>query len=72
MFTKGQCRPDEVVLEQRVAGSDSPTHFGPTKTYAARSLLLPPFLREANAQHLKEQVNEDADALVLTAPNGGL
>ena len=23
-------------------------HFGPTKTYAARSLLLPPFLRDAN------------------------
>jgi integrase len=46
-------------------------HFGPTKTYAARTVLLPAFLREAIAQHLEEQVGEESDALVFTAPNGG-
>lgn len=46
-------------------------HFGPTKTYAARSVLLPPFLREAIGHYLAEQVEEEADALVFTAPNGG-
>lgn len=46
-------------------------HFGPTKTYAARSVSLPPFLREAVAQHLDEHVNQEAGALVFTAPNGG-
>jgi integrase len=46
-------------------------HFGPTKTYAARSVLLPPFLRDAIAEHLEKHVDEQGDALVFTAPNGG-
>lgn len=46
-------------------------YFGPTKTYAARSVVIPSFLRTLLAQHLADHVASDPDALVFTAPNGG-
>lgn len=44
-------------------------HFGQTKTYETRAVVLPRFLREMLAQHL-ESVPADADALAFTSPTG--
>jgi len=46
-------------------------HFGPTKTYQVRAVVLPAFLRDGIAEHLASRANTDSDALVFTAPKGG-
>ena len=46
--------------------------FGPTKTYLRRSVVIPAFLRDMLARHLDENVPDDPDALVFTAPRGGV
>ena len=45
-------------------------HFGPTKTYRRRMVIIPGFLRELMAEHLARDVDEDPDALVFTSPQG--
>jgi integrase len=45
-------------------------HFGPTKTYRRRMVIIPGFLRERMAEHLARHVDEDPDALVFTSPEG--
>ena len=45
-------------------------HFGPTKTYRRRMVIIPGFLRELMAEHLARNVDEDPDALVFTSPEG--
>jgi len=46
-------------------------HFGPTKTYQVRAVVLPAFLRDRIADHLVRRADTDSDALVFTAPKGG-
>lgn len=46
-------------------------HFGQTKTYEARSVRLPPFLRDMMAQHLATNVGPEPMALVFAEPDGG-
>ena len=45
-------------------------HYGPTKTYQARSVALPAFLVELLETHLENYVEEGKDALVFTTENG--
>jgi len=45
-------------------------HFGPTKTYRRRMVIIPEFLRELMAEHLARDVDNDPDALVFTSPEG--
>ncbi|MGH8924014.1 MAG: tyrosine-type recombinase/integrase [Acidimicrobiia bacterium] len=45
-------------------------HFGPTKTYRTRTVVIPAFLRDLLAEHLAREVDDDPDALVFTSPNG--
>lgn len=45
-------------------------HFGPTKTYQLRTVVLPAFLRDRLAEHLARHVDADPDALVFTSPRG--
>ncbi|MFQ5968630.1 MAG: tyrosine-type recombinase/integrase [Acidimicrobiia bacterium] len=45
-------------------------HWGPTKTYQRRTVVLPAFLKDRLAWHLASEVNADADALVFTSPQG--
>ncbi|MDQ3784492.1 MAG: site-specific integrase, partial [Actinomycetota bacterium] len=40
--------------------------FGPTKTYAARNVVIPRFLVDELARHLQDEVRPDATALVFT------
>ncbi len=44
--------------------------FGPTKTHQTRTVHLPPFVANMLGRHL-EDVDDDRDALVFTAPQGG-
>lgn len=46
-------------------------HFGATKTYQARAVVLPRLLRDRFAEHLAHEVGADSDDLVFTAPRGG-
>ena len=45
-------------------------HFGPTKTYRRRMVIIPEFLRELMAEHLARDVDKDPGALVFTSPEG--
>ena len=44
--------------------------YGPTKTYAIRTLTLPRFLRDPLAAHIADR-GHDPDAFVFQAPDGG-
>jgi integrase len=46
-------------------------HFGPTKTYQRRTVVVPAFLRDLLAEHLAHRVGTEPNALVFTAPKGG-
>lgn len=50
-----------------VAGS---LHFGETKTYQRRTIVIPEFLRQMLADHLGNHVGTDPDALVFTTSTG--
>ncbi|MEA2000482.1 MAG: site-specific integrase [Actinomycetota bacterium] len=45
-------------------------HFGATKTYRRRMVIIPGFLRELMAEHLVREVDNDPTALVFTSPHG--
>ncbi len=45
-------------------------HFGPTKTYTSRRVVVPGFLRDLLAEHVARHVDDDASALVFTSPLG--
>jgi len=45
-------------------------HFGPTKTYRRRMVIIPGFLRDLIAEHLARDVDNDPEALVFTSPEG--
>jgi integrase len=45
-------------------------HFGPTKTYRSRLVVVPGFLRDLLAEHLARYVDDDPSALVFTSPQG--
>ncbi len=45
-------------------------HFGTTKTYRTRMVVVPGFLRDLLAEHLARQVDDDPNALVFTSPLG--
>ncbi len=45
-------------------------HFGATKTYRRRMVIIPAFLSEILAEHLAREVDDDPDALVFTSPLG--
>ncbi len=45
-------------------------HFGATKTYRRRMVIIPGFLRELLAEHLAREVDDDPEALVFTSPQG--
>ncbi len=47
-------------------------HFKETKTYAARTVLLPPFVAELLDEHLRDHVGHQPEALVFTASEGGM
>lgn len=42
-------------------------HFGSTKTYRSRMVILPAFLSELLAEHLAREVDDSLDALVFTS-----
>lgn len=46
-------------------------HWGPTKTHARRSVVLPGFLRAMVRDHLAERVDAGLDALMFTGAKGG-
>lgn len=59
-------------LEVKESVSETATglHYGPTKTYQARSVAIPEFLKDMLADHLDNYVEEGRDALVFTTENG--
>lgn len=45
-------------------------HFGPTKTYRTRSIVIPSFLRDLLAEHLARGPGQSPETLVFTSPTG--
>jgi integrase len=45
-------------------------HFGPTKTYDRRTVVLPAFVRDQLAQLLSRHRSDDLEALVFRSPDG--
>jgi integrase len=64
------------LLRSRIEVAESVTeprgklHFGPTKTYRRRTVVIPGFLSEFIAEHLARDVSDDPDALVFTTQEG--
>jgi integrase len=59
-----------VEIAESLAEVNGILHFGPTKTYASRSVVVPRFLAEMLARHLAENVSQDPDALVFASVDG--
>ena len=59
-----------VEVKESVAETGSGLHYGPTKTYQARSVAIPAFLKDMLEHHLDEYVADDPDALVFTTEAG--
>ena len=59
-----------VEVKESVAETGSGLHYGPTKTYQARSVAIPAFLKEMLEDHLDRYVDDGRDALVFTTEAG--
>lgn len=53
-------------VRESLAEVNGRLHFGPTKTYSSRSVVIPRFLAEMLAHHLAHNVADDPDALVFS------
>lgn len=69
---RGRCNllRSRIEVVQSLAEVGGALYFAPTKTYQARSVVIPAFLRDLLADHLAHQVPADPEALVFTAGNG--
>ena len=70
---RGRCQLLRHQLEVRESAAEvnGTLHYGETKTYRARMVVLPAFLTELLAQHLERFGGEGPDGLVFTGPGGG-
>lgn len=59
-----------IEVAESLAEARGQLHFGPTKNYRTRSIVIPPFLDELLAEHIARHVGKDPEALVFTSPNG--
>lgn len=57
-------------IAESVSEARGELHFGSTKTYRTRMVVIPGFLRDLLAEHLARSVADDPGALVFTSPNG--
>jgi len=60
-----------VEVTESLADVACTVHFGPTKTYEHRTVVLPSFVRDQLAEHVSRQGTTDLEALVFRSPNGG-
>lgn len=70
---RGRCHLHRSRIEaaESLAEVGGRLHFGPTKTYQRRTVVLPGFLRDGLAAHLARRVPPGPGALVFSAPDGG-
>jgi len=70
---RGRCHllRSRIEVAESLAEVGGRLHFGPTKTYQRRTVVLPGFLRDRLAAHLARRVPPGPEALVFTAPDGG-
>jgi integrase len=63
-------RRSRVEVAESLAEVAGALHFGPTKTYDRRTVILPAFVRDQLAHHLAGHHIDDLDALVFSSPEG--
>lgn len=63
-------RRSRVEVAESLADVAGVLHFGSTKTYEHRSVILPSFVRDQIAQHLSRHGTDDLQALVFHSPAG--
>ena len=59
-----------VEVAESLADVAGALHFGPTKTYDRRTVVLPAFVRDQLAQHVSRHRSDDLEALVFRSPEG--
>jgi integrase len=59
-----------IEVSESVAETSTGLHYGATKTYQARSVAIPGFLKEMLAEHLTAFVDKGRDSLVFTTESG--
>lgn len=57
-------------IAESVSEARGELHFGSTKTYRTRMVVIPGFLRDLLAEHLSRSVPDDPATLVFISPNG--
>ena len=57
-------------IAESVSDVSGQLHFGPTKTYRRRTIVLPQFLVNKLAAHIATHVGPGPDALIFTTPDG--
>jgi integrase len=63
-------RRSRVEVAESLADVAGVLHFGSTKTYEHRSVILPSFVRDQIAQHLSRHGTDDLQGLVFRSPEG--
>ena len=59
-----------VEVAESLADVGGHLHWGPTKTYQRRTVLLPAFLKDRLAWHMASEVGSEEEALIFTSPRG--
>ncbi len=69
---RGRCQllRSQMYVMESLSEVSGELYFGPTKTYANRVIVLPPFLNNLLASHLASGVEDSPEALLFTGTNG--
>lgn len=63
-------RRSRIEVAESLAEVAGALHFGSTKTYERRTVVLPVFVRDQLAAHLSRSGTDDLEALVFRSPDG--
>jgi len=70
---RGRCEllRSRIQIAESLAEVGGRLHFGPTKTYQRRTIVVPGFVRDLLVEHLAQYGDPDPQALVFTGSSGG-
>jgi integrase len=70
---RGRCEllRSRIQIAESLAEVGGRLHFGPTKTYQRRTIVVPGFVSDMLVEHLARDVDPDPQALVFTGSSGG-
>lgn len=69
-YKRCQLLRSRIEVAESLSEARGQLHFGPTKTYRTRSIVIPSFLRDLLAEHLARGPGQSPETLVFTSPTG--